>query len=1078
MAKLLSAVIVVFSVGNLCSTIYVPGQNPNKKALTTLGIKTLGWQDPEKHNNLLIHHNYSKVLNQNENDNEHTTHNIITYKQLPRILSWAMLKNITTTTSYNDDSGDTTEEYRPQQTRNPEFRTKGFRPYHQKTHFPPKRGDHNDDNDDENGTTELSPSEDYSETIENESESTFDQKVSDVEDTEFTTTIRSPSQHLLPPKFTNRKSKQFHSFITSSHRHTEVTTELTYSNFPSTRYGYVPSNSNRWIPIHSQTKPSCYNGDCGSDSNEEVLRPQCVRNCGIPEKIQVVMEAENQNQHVSNTFEKELKKEVIPPGEEDELHVSGTSIYETTIKKAPVPYNKCPKMASGQFVYALSCNQFLNCWKGRGFVQNCAPGTMFNPMTLECDFAHKVKCISGPRTTEMLENNRKSKSEKLEITCPPDFNGFIPHHTDCSKFINCVNGSEDIRDCPPGTLYSTKINNCDHPHNANCAHWTKGPHHSHNGHHSHHNLKPLGYRRPYIYTTQFRLPQTVIKAYCNKYPCESQDGHHSTSVSHNNNTPFGYREIRTEGNDQLRTNRSNQLSSNEWIGYPPTHQIHSNPKCPEGAVGVHPHPFDCSKFLNCANGQTFVQDCGPGTLFNPVIKVCDYPYNVHCVSHEQKAGEPQPTDKSTYLTKPASSQNWQEVVNAEDWRDTSSTSLPIHRAHQFPQQNYYYTTYGGRNPRPQANPLRVHQQLPEQQNTYYYHLGSTPHSYGISRELQPPFPEHNVALKPAFPKYTINRELQLPTVDSTIRGSTEAGFTIHRELQPPIEDSSTQHNFRPVSPQYTIKQELQPPFEDSNTQRPLQPLYPHYTPNQQLQPPVHHSSTGQNIQSVYRSYTIDRELQPPFRDFSANRNSHPVTPGYTIHQELQPPYEDYSTHRSSQTPKSVYSINQELQPPFLESTSEGSPDGYESNTDNNFQGQIEEEEEDMASSQKHDWRIPPSSTVSSRKHLRPLPLDGRRRNGSCSLKSFWCADEEECVPSSMVCDGSKDCSDGSDEINCERYLEKYAMTPNAKLGVHPKEKFPNISLPNCAKLCTEMEGFVCRSFCYRYDFQNLENPEV
>lgn len=54
------------------------------------------------------------------------------------------------------------------------------------------------------------------------------------------------------------------------------------------------------------------------------------------------------------------------------------------------------------------------------------------------------------------------------------------------------------------------------------------------------------------------------------------------------------------------------------------------PKCPEGFQGITRHPTDCKKFLNCANGQTFVQDCAPGTLFNPKNGICDFPYNVNC----------------------------------------------------------------------------------------------------------------------------------------------------------------------------------------------------------------------------------------------------------------------------------------------------------------------------------------------------------------------------------------------------------------------------------------------------------------
>lgn len=72
------------------------------------------------------------------------------------------------------------------------------------------------------------------------------------------------------------------------------------------------------------------------------------------------------------------------------------TIYKRKIEfKTIEVYEKCPEGATGSFVYHLSCNQFLNCWKGRGEVQNCAPGTLFNPKTLECDFPEKVECFTG-----------------------------------------------------------------------------------------------------------------------------------------------------------------------------------------------------------------------------------------------------------------------------------------------------------------------------------------------------------------------------------------------------------------------------------------------------------------------------------------------------------------------------------------------------------------------------------------------------------------------------------------------------------------------------------------------------------
>lgn len=52
------------------------------------------------------------------------------------------------------------------------------------------------------------------------------------------------------------------------------------------------------------------------------------------------------------------------------------------------------------------------------------------------------------------------------------------------------------------------------------------------------------------------------------------------------------------------------------------------PKCPPYLIGLLPHHGDCTKFVQCANGATYIMNCGPGTVFNPAIGVCDWPRNV------------------------------------------------------------------------------------------------------------------------------------------------------------------------------------------------------------------------------------------------------------------------------------------------------------------------------------------------------------------------------------------------------------------------------------------------------------------
>ena len=39
-------------------------------------------------------------------------------------------------------------------------------------------------------------------------------------------------------------------------------------------------------------------------------------------------------------------------------------------------------------------------------------------------------------------------------------------------------------------------------------------------------------------------------------------------------------------------------------------------------------PGDCSNFYQCGAGVLYTMPCAPGTAFNPVIGVCDWPYNV------------------------------------------------------------------------------------------------------------------------------------------------------------------------------------------------------------------------------------------------------------------------------------------------------------------------------------------------------------------------------------------------------------------------------------------------------------------
>lgn len=52
--------------------------------------------------------------------------------------------------------------------------------------------------------------------------------------------------------------------------------------------------------------------------------------------------------------------------------------------------------------------------------------------------------------------------------------------------------------------------------------------------------------------------------------------------------------------------------------------------CPGEYTGLRPVPNDCTKFANCWKGAAVIQSCGPGTHFNAIHSVCDWPSKARC----------------------------------------------------------------------------------------------------------------------------------------------------------------------------------------------------------------------------------------------------------------------------------------------------------------------------------------------------------------------------------------------------------------------------------------------------------------
>lgn len=199
--------------------------------------------------------------------------------------------------------------------------------------------------------------------------------------------------------------------------------------------------------------------------------------------------------------------------------------------------------------------------------------------------------------------------------------GTFPHPYNCSMFILCVYDKLLEKNCVPGTCFSHITKICEPKSKVNCEAAIRAsdyfiearrPHFGANSH-------QFDASRPQFQTPrpQFETPRPYFEASRPQFETSRTKFEATRPQSEASRPQFGSAPHQSI-NYQLTRRPHQKIKSSQ------------EPKCPEFASGLHPHPGDCSKFLNCANGMSFVQDCAPGTLFNPKSKICDFPHNVKC----------------------------------------------------------------------------------------------------------------------------------------------------------------------------------------------------------------------------------------------------------------------------------------------------------------------------------------------------------------------------------------------------------------------------------------------------------------
>lgn len=148
-------------------------------------------------------------------------------------------------------------------------------------------------------------------------------------------------------------------------------------------------------------------------------------------------------------------------------------------------------------------------------------------------------------------------------------------------------------------------------------------------------------------------------------------------------------------------------------------------QCESGASGLFAHPMDCTKFLNCDHGRTFIQECGPGTAFNDVFKVCDWPHKVNCGTRSIGGN----TNTNNY-EEGSEGFNGEGVMDVRFGEPVASES----RAHSVPHHDSRYE--------------QNHNHIQNQNHNHNQHQHQNQHQYPYSNTPTVQMPEPSVFSRP------------------------------------------------------------------------------------------------------------------------------------------------------------------------------------------------------------------------------------------------------------------------------------------------------------------------------------------
>lgn len=305
----------------------------------------------------------------------------------------------------------------------------------------------------------------------------------------------------------------------------------------------------------------------------------------------------------------------------------------------------------------------------------------------------------NPETVFNVNPSQRSQSKRYITAewfqCDGGASGLYPHPLECTKYLHCDRGKTFVVDCSPGTVFNDVDNVCDWPWKTHC-----------------------GTRQLNVDTATPIPPISSNSQTTEEEPFRGEgliNIRHGRVASHPQTTDWDPQEY-----DSFISETISHLDR-------PKRQVAEPIKCENGVSGLFPHPSDCSKFLQCDRGRTFIMNCFAGTVFDDVAKTCDWPRKTNCGTRKgNNNGAAHPSARPT-SSLPSSQERFrgEGLVIARDLVPQAYESVPNQQNyphqhqhhHRHHQPRYHQQSQNRNDQQPWSSPYLIRDQSHNQANS-------------------------------------------------------------------------------------------------------------------------------------------------------------------------------------------------------------------------------------------------------------------------------------------------------------------------------------------------------------------------